>query len=463
MRQIARWGLGAMAAAGLFGCRHDAAPRVWKSPAQFTPPVRGELPAGPSEHLSLFPGLGNVPGPDELDRRSKPSAAPGRPLGVAETIRRAADNSPTAWMLVQEREALARQYQAADDRTRAASSCAVTLQQELLSDAAVEARNRSAAGALEAYYRLAQTDLQGELVLVGADEVRKTLAEADEPAAKRMLVPGATDEFVRRSFEFRKQTIEIDRFAGQLEWQLRDALRLGPEDDSWRIRPETSLEISVEPWDRAAETAVGLANNHELVLLRNLLSKLNSANLPAARAALSQVSPLMGATIPSLPKCLAICLGGLKGDDCALPAEASDLHQRTLQLQALIHAREGETTRRIAQAIVELEGRARAIALERERMRSFEREVADLENALRLGQSDFLRVSAARLKYVESRAAVAEQVIAWHLARVQLRSAQGRLLGEGLSEVAAPPTVPATDPAPVPVPPEAVPLPRPSP
>lgn len=425
------------------GCHNaSSSGKVWASRASWTPPSQDQLAdASDGAAERLFPALGNVPSPEELQRRfpaTNDLAAP-RALTAAETIRRAADNSPTAWILLEERDALGKHYHAAPEFAKDDVACAVVMQQNLLEDAAVEARGRSVAAALEGYFSLAQTELNRRILKDGVAQAEKTLAEAAEGIKRGILAPGVADDFETQAFALKKKRIDLERLNAQLNRQLREALQLGPDDDSWRIWPETSLEISVEPLDRAAETASALSGNHELAMLRRLNGGLNSATLPAARAALGAIGPLLGGSTPELPtSCLALCHAALKLGEDGPPKDAADLNQRSRQLQALIYSREQTVRRDVAQALDELGGRARQIALLRSRAQTIEQEAADQEAKRKIGQSDFMKVSAARLEHLQAKSDLVEQIAAWHLARVKLRAVQGKLLTEGLPDPLAP-------------------------
>ena len=108
----------------------------------------------------------------------------------------------------------------------------------------------------------------------------------------------------------------------------------------------------------------------------------------------------------------------------------AELETRRRQLAEYLHDREQAVADEVRQAAanVRYHGRLAAIAWERER--SWEEKLREVESRQRQGLAPFAEVASTTLDLLKARSDVLTEVMAWHIARVKLRQAQGLLAAE---------------------------------
>ncbi|HEY1598319.1 MAG TPA: hypothetical protein VGG64_01865 [Pirellulales bacterium] len=346
-----------------------------------------------------------------------------RALGPAECQCLAARASKLGNLLDGERRALAANESAGGGCSRTDNS----LTYDVLRTAALEARNRSAGDALNAYYLLAQNEARIDLVTRALAETRQATANIERLRQQGLKMPAEDDRFLRREIELRDQQAQLGGAISQLNAQLWQLIGLEPTPPQERIWPTERLEVVVERIDVDEAVQNGLAMRPELSMLRRLRRTLDEDSLPAARAALAQVSPLLGLA-PQSSGCGGLL--GLVGALRKLHTAERELPERRRQLNQYAHDRELEVAAEIRLAAETVELRLRQIAIAKESLDHLTARRGDAEARAKSSGATFADLTAAHLAVIQAEGDVIEKVAAWKIAQARLKQSQGLLVAE---------------------------------
>jgi hypothetical protein len=309
------------------------------------------------------------------------------------------------------------------------------LQQQVLRNAALEDRNRSAGEALEQYYRLAESEAKSDLL-------KQSLATIDEGIEKgRMLrekgfVLGEEFESLRRQrIAALGSEIELTTAIERLNLQLQRQLRLGPEGERWRIWASANWSVVAEPLNVQAAITAGLARRPGLVLLRRILDQLDGETAPAVRAVLGQANSLLAMSCAGRLSFGKLLLQAVCG---APQADEEEVESLRRELRSLLSDREQAVALEIQHAALDVQYRLRRIAVAREEVLGWKRRVDELTARSEQGIETFPESTTARLRLLEARGELVQQVMAWNTARARLEQAQG-MLAEACGFVGGPP------------------------
>src|SRR5207302_1699969 len=92
--------------------------------------------------------------------------------------------------------------------------------------------------------------------------------------------------------------------------------------------------------------------------------------------------------------------------------------------------RERAAVMEIRQAASALACQAQLVVLARQRVESFHVRVKEMEDKSKQGLASFVEVTQAHLEWLRARGDLIKEVMAWHIARVKLKQAQGILAAE---------------------------------
>ncbi len=286
--------------------------------------------------------------------------------------------------------------------------------------AAVDARNRSAADALERFYQLADAEGRTELLTAGLksfDELR-TLA----PKFRGVGLPVPDDDELTRQRSKLLGDVEAAEAAIKLlnvDLQARLDLSVRGDERLWPTGPFT-ISGAV---DAESAVQVALDQRADLRLLRRLYHGLSADTLPAVEQQLRGYNGLAGTTMPTLPT--PPFLGKRQVERLAeqfRAVTASQVEVRREQLFALTAEKEKMTAAEVRAAVVQMASAARRVALAKGRVESWQTQV---EKATR-DDKPFDRLPL-ELEWYKARAEVVQEVMAWHRWHTKLRAAQGLL------------------------------------
>ncbi len=294
------------------------------------------------------------------------------------------------------------------------------LEDELLFLAAREARNRSAGEGLELFYRLAGAEAKRCPLRQGIAEADDALAKLEQ--AKRRGLPPPVDEgdLRHRRLALLDNELELQLGLGQLNAALRTLIEPPPGDPGRIIRPIAPGPSGEALPDEANAVAIGLARRPELLALRRLQQALDAETLPAARRALASADPLLGI---EPPRSHTRGFRRRKNDE-------SDLAEVRDQLASYAAARERTIAEEIAQAVRNVRARRQQVEVARRQVASWSAEVEKAQARAAQGLASFALALPAKAGLLQARQAQVEHEVAWNVALVKLKQAQGLLADE---------------------------------
>jgi len=310
--------------------------------------------------------------------------------------------------------------QLASDEGPTSASCLI---ERVLRAAELEARNQSAATALELYYRLAEAESNRPLAAASLVEADSALAKVGELRKEHMEIPLDATELDRQRLDALDRQTELRSKIVQLNAKLIPLVGLASHDLRARVLPQVDWNVSVVPINVLGEVLAGLSLRPQLAAL-SLLARTRPEELLAARSSLVAISPLAGKS-PGAALCLlAMHRKARSGaDECESAA-------RREQIRTYAAQRRREIAGEIAQAAQLVETRVRQVALANEKTATWETRIAQLEAKRTVGSGTFLDISNARLKHLQAQSDQRSRVMDWNIAKVKLAESQGRLVLE---------------------------------
>jgi len=290
--------------------------------------------------------------------------------------------------------------------------------------AALEARNRSAAGGLELFYRLELAHAQREVLQDSLATVAGALEDRDRLLALGMTIPVPLDELRQQPFDLQSRLVALDQAIVRLSNELKDLLSLGPQGEPWLIWPLVEVRVDTHPIDVEAAVQIGLARRPEVGLLRRLDSMQSSDTLRALQPALSMVNPLLGMNCGSsalsrrtMP--LFLCSRGDESEDLASLRNLWDIYRQ---------AREQEIAKETRSAALEVQATLEQIIVANGRLRHWETRIGQIKAREAGGVMSPLEQTQAELRRLDALAALWKSIADWQLAVAHLRREQFTLM-----------------------------------
>jgi outer membrane protein TolC len=294
--------------------------------------------------------------------------------------------------------------------------------------AADEVRNRQAEKALEAYYHLAEAQGQSRLLIEGRQAVAELIRQAEELKAKGLPPPAELPSLLRERNKLASDAVELSLASEQLQEQLRYLCDLG---ENVTVRTQEELRPQVTPLDVEAHVAAALARRPDLLFLRAAVKGANARTLPALQLALSASNAMLGASgLNCLP--LVGCL--LRLLPCVAQGEVDKVRG---QLEKLLAERERQAAAEVRVAALEVRARAELAVLAQEREDLARKQVAEWEEKERRGLKVTDDLAKARRDLLQARGDRLHAAVAFEIARVKLRQAEGLLVYEVLGPAGA--------------------------
>ena len=288
------------------------------------------------------------------------------------------------------------------------------LRQALLSNGALEARNKDAGAALELFYRLAEAEARWALLAASIDQVQKANAHGDKLKKQGLPLPADFDHFARQEFDLRSDRVRLSNGIEKLNRNLARKLEVVGVPEYERLWPVADFSVPEQPVDVAAAVALGLAQRPELQFLRQASQDAGLANLAEVRRALSASNALLGMSGGRCQKLIAILCN-------------SETSSRRQQLQQLQEQREREIADDIRQAAGDMNAQVELVAIARARARHAAAKLKEQQDKQAKGTGSVFDVTSARLTWLKARDQQVQEVTAWHLAHTRLQQAQGAL------------------------------------
>lgn len=302
------------------------------------------------------------------------------------------------------------------------------LRMQLLSMAEIAARDLSSAQALEYYYKLAAAEHGREIFAKSLRELSDAQVNLSELQARGLQGISNDGSLQRQRFDLASQLGQVELDRRELNENLRNKLGVPLHEPWWSIWPNTPLAVDATAIDVDSAVAIGLETRAELRLLRLVLCNLDTETLSVARTVLSQANGLLGLEPPALCRCCCLCLlnGPLRGD-CS---EEMEVAARRAQVAQQLAEQEATVASQVRLAVRTIETRLEQVVLARQELASWTARLQAVESKATTGESTFLEITQTRVRKLEAEHKLIRQVVAWQLAHVQLKKAQGVLSQE---------------------------------
>ena len=288
------------------------------------------------------------------------------------------------------------------------------MRQSLLSNSALEARNKDSAAALDLFYRLAEAEARWALLAVSIDEVQKANAHGDKLKKQGLPLPANIDEFAKQDFDLKSDRVRLAVGIEKLNRNLARKIDIEGVPAEERLWPVDDFSVPEEPIDVAAAVELGMAQRPELVFLRQASQDASPANLAELRKALSASNALLGSTGgPCMKLIMMLC--------------KDETGNRRQQIQELQQQREREIADDIRQAAADMNGQVRLVVLANARSDYARTKLKEQEDKLSKGTGSVFEVASTRLTWLKARDQLVREVMAWHFAHTKLQEAQGLL------------------------------------
>jgi hypothetical protein len=303
------------------------------------------------------------------------------------------------------------------------------LRQTLRYYSALEFRNRSAAAALDRYFQL--TDVEGRMGLLHqAFPIIDALIEKAKAAkAADVKFPLEPADLVRQRSQLVTQLEQAELGSRMLNIDLKRRLALPavPMDD--RLWPVGDFTIDPNPVDIEKAVHAALADRPELRGLRALYQGLTPNTLPDARDFLRASNMLLGQNRPTL-----LLRWLVRRNANEEPITQAEVDLRRKQIYEVIATQERNVADETRAAALAVNAQIVRAILARDRLKNWEEKLDDAVKKRDAKQpgAEFLEPQV-RVEWLKAKAELANEVAAWHQARIRLKAAQGWLAWEAAS------------------------------
>jgi len=302
-------------------------------------------------------------------------------------------------------------------------ACAAGIHRRVLAFGAQEDRNRAAAAALEAFYLLAEAEFGSDMTRQALEESQRAIDHFKQLREQGFEVHIDGGLLRRQHLALLDRRVELQTSIRQLNGRLGQLLGLDA-DDGTPLWPAADLTVDVEPINVEQAVDEGMAHRADVGVIVMLRRRLTKDSLAGVRRALARVDGLIGGPFPAgAPLGVLKILRTLCGDgddDC-------ELAMRRAQLDRLLVARSEAATAEIRQAVHQIDDRLKRTALARDMLIDHERELKRVTDKHEATDASTFEVSAAQLNVLRARSELVHQVVAWKIAKMKLRQAQGLL------------------------------------
>ncbi|MCS6849925.1 MAG: TolC family protein [Gemmataceae bacterium] len=300
------------------------------------------------------------------------------------------------------------------------------LKQMLLTAMAEEYQNRSAAAALELFFRIAEAEGRWDLSMAGQALVDDTLTRLRRIREQGLKPPVSVESIERQKLDVQAQAVKLRVGIDQANDHLRRLLRLDPCIGGERLWPVADFAVTIDPPDVDSAVADGLAHRPELVALRRLVVELDVQTLAAARNVwLAGSGGLLGPEEShSEARTWLLSVMALV---CGDPPEVEIRRQ---QLCAYLREREEMIANEIRQSARSMQAQGQLVVLAQERVRHWQERVKEVERQAERGLASFVDLAAVKTEWLNAQGELVKEVMAWHAARTLHKQSRHLLLRE---------------------------------
>ena len=332
-----------------------------------------------------------------------PDAGPYLALGAEECRRLAAINSSPARLI---------EEAARPPSSPLGQSQVVELRVALAPHLAAEARNRTAAAALEAYYRLLEAEQLTDQLAGAILELDALNTNLDALAQSGLPEPTTAPQLRSRRLSIRAERETARAGARRLSSELLAAI--GAMPGSGRINPTDIVMVPPDDLDADQAVAHALAGRPDVNAARVLEHRIDTRTATAVTATLAALAP----GLPPLPNDPLANLVAI----CRSP---DDLRHRVAELRA---DRERSAAGSVRGAVADWNSARAAVGAAKVLLAQEQTRVASAEANDKAGISGAaLTLRAARLAQIEAEIGITRAATRWKLADVAVRRELGLL------------------------------------
>jgi hypothetical protein len=283
----------------------------------------------------------------------------------------------------------------------------------------IHQRNEDAATALELLFRLAGAEGSAPRIAASLEEIDRILA--DIRRLEEHGIPSLVSklEVEQQRLDVQRRGVDLQASIVQLNQQLAALLRVDLPPNA-RFWPEISLTVTSDVPDEAEAVAVSYAHRADLAALGLAATADGNDGLASAELLLGQVSGGLG-TSRSVHAHTLLHAVFHRGNEARVRSE---------QLQVAHAHRQRQIRQETEQAIFWLESRVAPKEPTRAKRALARPPIHTRENHHELTGGAPFAVRQARLEKLTVEQTLLDDVIAWKLATVQLKRAQGMLAVE---------------------------------
>ncbi len=263
-----------------------------------------------------------------------------------------------------------------------------------------EARNQDACKALVLFHRLAQAQLQGEVLRRSRAEVAGSLKAAKDQLDRGLFSGQSLYDVLRlRQSDLVGKQVELAGSAERANLALRGLIGVDPSEGDWVVRPVVDWEDLGAAPDAPESVALALAHAPQLLMLRTVVAEVDRSTQSAVEQLLAAVSPLAGSPGRAGPSPgLAAVMQALKHPK-ERRASAENLRARARQTLAW---RERSTEADVRSAVLNVETGLREVAVARDAHAFRAEELDRLLKTSDRGLTPGLEVATARLETLKA-------------------------------------------------------------
>ncbi|MGD0899239.1 MAG: hypothetical protein ABR915_15490 [Thermoguttaceae bacterium] len=395
---------GLSAAVALGGCAATRCVQCGGEPEGPPPPagkILAERPPTPTPDLSgLPPSAVSAPGGKGL-----PIAGPHRAFEAMDAQCRAVAVCPLANALAVESQKAACPDRQSDE-----------VKSQVLAFRAVEERNKAAGQAMELFYLLAEAEAGLDLLHRSKENLAAMLEDVDRLEKQGIRVERGLAELRRQWPDALDREAQAHLAVEQANSHLRQLLGFSPEETE-PIWPSADWRVIAEPLDEQAAICTGLSHRPDIGLLAMLAQSVDDETVEGARAGLSALPGLPASPVASH------LLHGHKSGKCG---------SRGGHFDELLAYRQQEATEEIRLAVRTIGIRLQQIAIAKLKVDGCQNQIESLRLRRTRGDTtvSVLDVGAAEMQLLQQQNELAHQVMAWRIAQIKLKQAQGLLAFE---------------------------------
>ena len=294
------------------------------------------------------------------------------------------------------------------------------LQRDLLELHAGDVRNKAAASALEAYYRLAGLEARRHFLDMAIDETTKSRDRADDLREQGIPAEIDRDALAVRLSELEDQRLQLQFARIQLNGQLQKQLGcpVSEHDFFW---PKIDWTPNMSPIDADAALASGLPNRFDLRGIELVLCKLEKSTLRVARGVLGVADGTLGTVEPT---------EGLIHKVRCIRCSEHEVDVRCRQLSLLYNDTEQLATAEIKGAAYQVVLQQQRVALARKAVQERRDELYATTATRDVDDTAVFEISQIRGRLYDAESKLIEQVASLKIAEAGLKKSQAALAAE---------------------------------